>query len=48
MKRTNYYMPEVYKRGLKKLAKDAGGTPTDHVREAVRLHLKRHKIEVPS
>jgi hypothetical protein len=43
MKRSNYYVPEAFKAGLRKVAKVKGGTEADHLRKAVELYLRRHK-----
>lgn len=45
MKRSNYFIPEAYKKGLRKIAKIKGGTESEHLREAVRVYLKRNKVD---
>lgn len=43
MTRSNYYVPEDFKAGLRKMAKTKGGTAADHLRKAVEQYLRRNR-----
>lgn len=43
MVRSNYFVPEAFKEGLRQVAAKNGGTEAEHLRKAVEQYLRRNK-----
>lgn len=47
MKRTNVFLPEQQRAGLKWVAERSGGTPSEHLRRAIDEYLTRNGYAFP-